>query len=385
MRKAINLARKGAGLTSPNPMVGAVIVKNGSIVAENFHRKAGELHAERLAIERAQCDLSGTTLYVNLEPCCHFGKTPPCTDIIIKSGIKRVVIAAIDPFPKVSCNGIEILRASGVDVTLGVLENQAKILNEAYFKRIATGKPFVIYKSAMTIDGKIALQNGESQWITSEKSRKLAHYPRSKVDAILTGSGTVVRDDPSLNVRLKKKTRDPIPIIMDSGMKIPEDAKLFIDAPSRGTILFTSNSANLDKIKKLKDKGLRIIPIPEGKDPRQPYNKIKREKTIGENLHYFMDIEVIMQKIAELGISSVLLECGGNLAFSMLQKGLIDKLTIFIAPKIMGGTKSPTSFEGSGVEKLVNTFLIEKTKMRRIGADYLFEGYIKKQKEVERE
>jgi diaminohydroxyphosphoribosylaminopyrimidine deaminase / 5-amino-6-(5-phosphoribosylamino)uracil reductase len=321
-------------------------------------------------------------MYVNLEPCCHHGKTPPCTDIIIESGIKKVVIATVDPYNKVSGKGIEILKASGIDVEVGILENIAKTLNEAFFKRVTTGLPYVIYKSAMTLDGKIALENGESQWITSLKSRKLAHFIRSGVDAILTGSGTMIRDNPSFDVRLKKSKRNPLPLIIDAELKIPENAKLFNDASSRGTILFTSNSANSDKIRRLKYKGVRIISIPEGKDLRHSVNNIGRSSISESNVETHIDLEIIMHKITELGISTVLLECGGNLAYTMLQKGLLDKLYIFIAPKILGGLNSMTPFDGRGVKKLMDAYSIEDTKMRRIGCDYLLEGYLKKPQKV---
>jgi len=358
MRRAINLARKGLGHTSPNPMVGAVIVKDGSVISEDYHRKVGEYHAERLAIENAKEDVSGATLYVNLEPCCHHGRTLPCTDIIIKSGIKRVVAAITDPYPEVSGKGIEKLKESGVDVISGILEQPAFKLNEAYIKRVKTGFPFVIYKTAMTLDGKIALSNGESQWITSERSRKYSHFIRSRVDGILTGAKTVINDNPSLDVRLKKKFKNPVPIIFDGNLEIPLNRKLFQDVDKKGTIVFTRDHKDETKIKKLESIGIKVIKVP-GKDQ-------------------FIDLKEAMKIIGKSGMSSIMLECGGNLAYSMLEKVLIDKVYFFIAPKIFGGANSLTSFEGAGINNISDAFKIKNIKSRLIGTDFLIEGYVRK-------
>jgi diaminohydroxyphosphoribosylaminopyrimidine deaminase/5-amino-6-(5-phosphoribosylamino)uracil reductase len=237
MKRALKLAAKARSMTSPNPMVGAVLVKKGKIISEDFHRKAGTPHAEALAIEKAKGEAKGTTLYINLEPCCHTEKrTPPCTKAIIAEGINEVVIGMKDPNPKVSGRGISELQKTGIQVRTGVLEDEAKKLNEAYIKHITTGKPFVILKIAMTLDGKIATPEGQSKWITSEKSRKMVHHLRSSVDAIITAIGTVKADDPELTVRIKGN-KNPLRIIIDPNLEIPLHSKVLQVPPQ--TIIVT--------------------------------------------------------------------------------------------------------------------------------------------------
>jgi diaminohydroxyphosphoribosylaminopyrimidine deaminase/5-amino-6-(5-phosphoribosylamino)uracil reductase len=350
IKQTLELAAKARGMTSPNPMVGALIVKNGIIIAEDFHRKAGTPHAEVLVIEKAGENAKGSELYINLEPCCHIEKrTPPCTKSIINAGIKKVIIGMKDPNPKVSGRGISELQNAGVDVKSGILENKAKRLNEAYIKYITTGKPFVILKIAMTIDGKIATPEGQSKWITGEKARKTVHRLRSRTDAIMTAIGTVKADDPQLTARIKGG-KSPLRIVIDPELEIPKDAKVLQVPPE--TIIVTK--INNPKANYLEKTGIKII-----------YFKEK------------LNLNWLMEKLGKMEIASVLIEGGSSLNSYALEDRIVDKVMFFIAPKVIGGEKSFPAVGGKTFRNLEEAYKIKDLKIKQIGEDLLIEGYIK--------
>jgi diaminohydroxyphosphoribosylaminopyrimidine deaminase/5-amino-6-(5-phosphoribosylamino)uracil reductase len=360
IKRAIKLAAKAQGMTNPNPLVGAIIVKNDKLISEDFHKKAGGPHAEVLAIEKAGKNVKGSTLYVNLEPCCHTEKrTPPCIKAIINAGIKRVIIGIKDPNPKVSGRGILELQKAGIKVNSGILEDEAQRLNESYIKYITTGKPFVTLKIAMTLDGKIATPEGQSRWITDEKARRMVHRLRSHVDAIMTAIGTVKADDPQLTARVKGG-KNPRRIVIDPHLEMPIYAQILHIPPE--TIIITRRSAAsnqlsavMEKKKILSNKGIKFI----------TYD--------GENVN----LNWLMKRLGELEITSVLIEGGSSLNAHALEDGIVDKVIFFIAPVIIGGRESFPAVGGKSYKKLEEAYRIVDTKIRRIGADFLIEGYIK--------
>ncbi|MGB9714906.1 MAG: bifunctional diaminohydroxyphosphoribosylaminopyrimidine deaminase/5-amino-6-(5-phosphoribosylamino)uracil reductase RibD [Thermodesulfovibrionales bacterium] len=361
MKYALKLASKARSMTSPNPMVGAVLVKDGRIISEDFHKKAGMPHAEALAIEKAGEDARGCTLYINLEPCCHTEKrTPPCTKAIISAGIKEVVIGMIDPNPKVSGRGVAELQNAGIEVRTGILEKEAKTLNEAYIKYITQGIPFVIMKVAMTLDGKIATPEGQSKWITSEKSRKMVHRLRSRVDAIMTAIGTVKADDPELTARIKGG-KHPVRIVVDPNLDIPLDSKV-LQIPPKTIIVakrvdIINHQSTINKKKKiLLDKGVEII-------------EYEGEK---------VDLYWLMKRLGEKEITSVLIEAGSSFNANALEQGIVDKVMFFISPKIIGGRESFPSVGGKSFRRLEEAHRLRDIKIRRVGEDILIEGYIEK-------
>lgn len=354
MREALRIAKNAEGRTSPNPMVGAVVVKDGKIIAEGWHRQAGTPHAEVHALNMAGELARGATLYVTLEPCSHFGRTPPCVNKIIESGIKRVVAAMKDPNPKVSGRGFEMLKNAGIEVEIGVLEAESRALNEIFLKFITKKLPFVTLKFASSLDGKIATFSGESQWISCEQSRKFAHHLRDINDAILVGIGTVLADNPSLTTRLVEG-KNPVRVIIDSNARIPLNSKVVTDKSAR-TIVAVTENAPAEKISALKSHDVEIIFC--GGEKR-------------------VDLKILMQKLAEREITSVLVEGGGTIHFSMLKNGLVDKIMAFIAPKIIGGANSLTSVAGIGFEKLAEAVEIKNFTAEKIGEDILLSGYIR--------
>lgn len=346
MKMALRLAKKALGRTSPNPMVGAVIVKDGKVIAEDYHKKAGQPHAEALAIETAGDYARGATLYVNLEPCCHTAKrTPPCTKAIISSGINSVVISMQDPNPKVSGQGIEELEKAGIEVTCGVLEYQARRLNEAYIKHITTGKPFATLKVAMTLDGKIAQPDGHSKWITSAKSRRMVHKMRSASDAVLTAIGTVKADDPEFTARIQDG-KNPIRVVIDPNLETPVDAKILKTPPA--TIIVTKR---------------RDANMPEGV----------------EVLTYDATLSLgwLMTELGKMGIVSLLIEGGSSLTSHCIGEGIVDKVVFFIAPKIIGGGDSIPAVGGKLIRSIEEAIEIKEGKIKRIGGDFVVEGYVK--------
>ncbi len=352
MRAALSLAKKGLGLTSPNPSVGAVVVKSGKVIARGYHKKAGLPHAEVEALRSAK-GAKGATLYVTLEPCCHFGRTPPCTDAIIRSGVRKVVIGADDPNPKVAGKGIRKLKSAGIEVTTGVLEEECRAINEAYNKYIRTGSPFVTLKSASSLDGRIATSKGESKWITGIEARRLVHRIRSLNDAIMAGSGTVLKDDPGLTVRLVKG-KNPVRIILDSTFRMPLSAKVFKGGGR--LIVFTTRKAGKGKIEEARKLGAEVIVVPASKDG--------------------VDIRFVLKELGKREVTSVLAEGGGRLTASLLKEGLIDKAVIFLSPIFLGGDSLP-SVGGLNIRRLKDAPALKGIKTTKAGRDILVEGYLK--------
>ena len=352
MREALRLARNAEGRTSPNPLVGAVVVKDGRIIAQGWHRKAGTPHAEIHALNMAGELAKGATLYVTLEPCSHFGRTPPCAKAIVDAGIKKVFAAMKDPNPKVAGRGFEILQSAGVEVEVGLLEEEAQKLNEIFIKWVTKNLPFVTMKFACSIDGKIATVAGESQWISCEASRKFTHHLRDINDAILVGVGTVLADNPSLTTRLVEG-KNPVRVIVDSNARTPLDSKV-LDKSAR-TIIATTSNAPSEKISALKNLGVEIIFAGGGER---------------------VDLKILMQALAEREITSVLVEGGGTINFSLLSAGLVDKVLAFVAPKIIGGKNSLTAVEGAGFEKLSDAVTLKNITAQNFGEDILIGGYV---------
>lgn len=368
IKRALNLAVKAKGNTSPNPMVGAILVKNGKIIAEDYHKKAGEPHAEALVISKAKDKAKDSTLYVTLEPCCHIDKrTPPCTKAIIESKIKKVFVAMKDPNPKVSGRGINELKKSGIEVIEGIYETEARRLNEVYIKHIKTGMPFVILKAAISLDGKIATKEGESKWITGEKARRIVHEMRSSVDAILTAVGTVKADNPEFTVRLGSRSkigelRNPKRVIIDPVLDTPLEYKIF-DVPPDTIIVTKSQTSRVksQKIETLIDKGIKII----------EYD--------GERVN----LNWLMKRLSEMGITSVMIEGGSSLNAYALADGIVDKLVFFVAPKIIGGKDSITVVGGNIYRRLEDAYRLRDVRVKKIGEDIMIEGYLQTSKEVE--
>ena len=379
MKRAIELARKGGGAVLPNPLVGAVIVKDGRIIGEGYHKLYGELHAERNALSSCTESPEGATIYVTLEPCSHQGKQPPCTDALIGSGIKRVVIGSVDPNPLSAGKGIEILKQHGIEVEQGLMEKECSEMNKAFFKYITTNIPFVTMKYAMTLDGKIATHTGKSKWITSDKAREYVHKMRSEHMAIMTGVGTVLTDDPMLNVRCDSGLEynfSPIRIICDTELRTTLTAKLIESvresrAESQGdltevgayrpglpkTIIVTS-TADSERKRMLESIGVKIVNVQRSDDGT-------------------ISIPDMMKELGALGISSIFLEGGGVLNWSMLKSGYVDRAACFVAPKIFGGIDAKTPVMGEGISSPDEAFALENATARRIGTDLLIEGDVK--------
>jgi diaminohydroxyphosphoribosylaminopyrimidine deaminase/5-amino-6-(5-phosphoribosylamino)uracil reductase len=352
IRRTLVLAKRAVGRTSPNPMVGALLVKQGKIISEGYHKKAGTAHAEVVAIERAGKEAAGSTLYVSLEPCCHKDKrTPPCTEKIIAAGIKKVVIAMKDPNPKVSGKGMQKLRRAGIELRTGVLEDKARRLNEFFIKHISTGLPFVVLKVAMTLDGKIATPEGESQWITGEKARKEVHRLRASVDAVMTAIGTVKADNPQLTCRAVRG-KHPVRVIIDPALEMMPDARI-LTCPPR-TIVVTHVSSPEGKKASLMQKGVSFLGY-EGKR---------------------LDLAWLMKELHAMGIISVLVEGGSSLNSSCLEAGIVDKAIFYIAPKIIGGKESFPAVGGAIFRRLDNAYRMARTEVRRVGDDIVIEGYL---------
>lgn len=370
MQKALDFAVKGKGKTSPNPMVGAVIVKGNKIIAADYHRKAGTQHAEILALKKAGAKAKGATLYINLEPCCHVDKkTPPCTKSIIKSGIKKVVIAMIDPNPKVSGRGIKELQNAGLETEVGIMEAETKKLNEAFIKFITKKEPFVILKIAQSLDGKIATSKGESKWVTSKKARKYVHKLRNEVDAVLVGIGTVKKDNPSLTCRIRGG-KNPHRIVVDSRLQIPPNAKVLRHKDHK-TIIVTTQKAHKRKVDFLKDRGNKVLVIKDRAGKVHPVRKKALPRfSNGVNL------KRLMEELGKLNITSLMIEGGSSINASALSSGIVDKIMFFTAPKIIGGIDAVSSVGGKSPALLKNAVRIKNLQISTIGDDILLEGYL---------
>lgn len=360
MKRALELSKNGMGNTSPNPMVGCVIVKDDHVIGEGWHKFYGAAHAEVNAIEdvyKNQNSPIGATLYVTLEPCSHFGKTPPCTDAIIKEGISKVVVAMEDPNPLVKGSGIEKLRQNGIEVIVGVMEHEAKRLNEVFINFITNKMPFCVMKTGMTLDGKIASCTGASRWITGEEARKKVHKMRQQYSAIMVGIGTVIADNPSLNTRLDEEdTSDPHRIIIDPYARTPVDSKFFSIESKSNTIIVVSEKASSDRKNKLLNLGAEIIEI-----------KMVEDK---------LDMRNVMEELASRKIDSVLLEGGSTLNAFALDAGIVHKVVMFIAPKILGGVHAITPVGGTGISDPNKALKIKNTSVEIVGEDFCIEGYI---------
>jgi diaminohydroxyphosphoribosylaminopyrimidine deaminase/5-amino-6-(5-phosphoribosylamino)uracil reductase len=354
MKRVLRLAEKGKGRTSPNPMVGAILVKGDKLVGEGYHAKAGEAHAEVVALQRAREEARGAILYLNLEPCTHYGKTPPCAPQVIEAGVKRVIIGMEDPNPLVKGKGVEILKRAGVDVEVGILEKECRRLNEAFCKYILEKEPFVILKAATTLDGKIATRNGDSKWISGEASRRFVHKLRNQVDGVLVGIGTVLKDDPLLTARIRGG-RDPYRIILDSRLKISEEARVIGTSPSRA-IIVTTELAPRDKIERLEKRGVQIL-IFGSKEER-------------------INLRSCLSKLGEMGMMNLMVEGGSQVNGSFLDEGLIDKLLLFLSPKLIGDHQALGIFGGRGISNLQEAIALKEMKTRKMGEDILLEGYL---------
>ena len=355
MRRALALARRALGTTSPNPAVGAVIVKEGRIVGEGFTQPPGQAHAEIMALRAAGEEARGAIMYVTLEPCCHWGRTPPCTQAIISAGIAEVHMAMIDPNPLVSGKGREELERAGIRTYVGEGEEEAREINEAYIKYIQTKLPFVIAKFAMSLDGKIATRIGDSRWITNERARRFVHKIRGIVDAVMVGVDTVLADDPELTPRAGKVRRYPLRVIADSHARTPPSAKIF-KVPGR-TLIATLDGADWDRKEKLRASGAEILELPE--------------------MEGRVDLRELLKALGEREVTSLLVEGGGTLLGSFFDLGLVDKVLGFIAPIIVGGKEAPGPVLGRGVERISEALRLERVRMRRFGDNILISGYVR--------
>ena len=352
MERALKLAK--AGNTSPNPRVGCVIVKDSKIISEGFHKKAGLPHAEIEALKKLGKDQAiGATVYVTLEPCCHQGRTPPCTDALIKANVGKVVAAMKDPNPLVSGKGIKLLEDAGIETDVGLLSDESRSLNREYIHFMETGTPYVILKTAMTLDGKIASKKGDSKWITGNESRELVHKMRGAVDAILVGIGTVVKDDPELTCRYDGG-KDPVRVIVDSHLEISCKARVLKD---KNVIIACTKEHNVEKKMELDVLGAQIFVV--------------------STKNGFVDLSDLCRVLGETGVSTLLIEGGGEINGSAIESGIVNEIRFFLAPKIIGGRDAKTIVEGSGIELMADALKIKDLKVEKSGDDYLFTGHLK--------
>ncbi|MFA6320864.1 MAG: bifunctional diaminohydroxyphosphoribosylaminopyrimidine deaminase/5-amino-6-(5-phosphoribosylamino)uracil reductase RibD [Candidatus Omnitrophota bacterium] len=345
MRLALSLARRAEGLTNPNPAVGAVIVKNGKVVGKGYHKRCGLPHAEVNAIKDAGAKAKDATLYVTLEPCDHFGRTPPCTEAVIAAGIKKVIVAMKDPNPITNGKGLKKLKQHGVAVVSGILENEAASINKPFVKFITTGMPYVTVKMAESLDGKIATRSGDSKWITGDDSRRYVHGLRAKSDAVMVGVNTVIKDDPALISRVSKG-KQPVRIIVDSALKTPRNARVFSFSGVSPVYIATT--------KKTKTHNIITAKSDHGK----------------------VDLKDLLKKLGRMGLIHVMVEGGGELAAGLVEKKLVDKFLFFIAPKIIGGRDAVTSVEGRGISRMSQALVLNNLKIRKFKKDILIEAEV---------
>ncbi|MBI5286936.1 MAG: bifunctional diaminohydroxyphosphoribosylaminopyrimidine deaminase/5-amino-6-(5-phosphoribosylamino)uracil reductase RibD [Deltaproteobacteria bacterium] len=356
MEIALGLAERGKGMTSPNPLVGAVVVKGGKVVGKGYHKRAGLPHAEAVALRDAGSRAKGATLYINLEPCDHYGRTPPCTSGIIKAGIKMVVIGMMDPNPLVSGKGIKRLREAGVEVQTSLLRDRCKRLNEVYIKYITTRRPFVTLKMATTLDGRIATASGESKWITGRTSRRYVHRMRGEVDAVMVGVGTVLKDDPLLTTRLVKG-KNPHRVVVDKVLRIPLKARVFNPSPGMRLFLATTIKASKTKVKRVMEMGAEVLVLR------------------GEDGGVYLD--GLMVELGKRGVTNLLIEGGARLATSAMRSGIVDKVVLFYSPMFLGRDGIPI-FNSMGIKGLKDTIKLKDVEVKRVGQDFLVEGYVVK-------
>ncbi|EJP6471090.1 bifunctional diaminohydroxyphosphoribosylaminopyrimidine deaminase/5-amino-6-(5-phosphoribosylamino)uracil reductase RibD [Clostridium sporogenes] len=357
MKEALNLAEKGIGKVNPNPKVGAIVVKDNKIIGKGYHKYFGGPHAEVYALKEAGEKAKGATIYVTLEPCSHYGKTPPCAEAIVKAGISKAVISMKDPNPLVEGNGLDILKRNGIEVVTGIMEKESKELNEVFIKYITKKEPFVILKTASTLDGKIATKKGESKWITGEQSRYRVQEIRNDLSGIMVGIGTIIKDNPLLTTRIEGG-RSPKAIIVDSHLRIPLESKILKTIDERTIYVFTTKKHNnISKKNMLEKLGVKVLEFQENEEGKVP-------------------LKEVIQYLGENGMDSILLEGGSTLNFSALKEGIIDKVMCFIAPKIMGGKDSKNMIGGNGVENLKDIFMLKNLKFEQVEQDILIEGYV---------
>lgn len=357
MKMALSLAEKGRGYTSPNPMVGAVVVRDGKVVGKGWHKVVGGAHAEVNALDDARSLAKDATLYVTLEPCHHEGRTPPCTKKILNSGVKRVVVAMDDPNPDVRGGGNAFLKENGIEVISGICEAEAKKQNEIFIKFVSSKQPFVILKCAATLDGRLATRTGDSKWISGPKSRTFVHEIRHMVDGILVGINTVQNDDPSLTTRLENiQGRDPIRIILDTHLSIDEHARVFQLDSEAETLIITGSTPPEEKKARLSALGAKVI------------------ETVGKNGR--IDLNALMNELGKRDISSLLIEGGGSVIASAFKSGIVDKVHFFYGPKILGGDDGIPMCSGPGPELMKNSLPVKEIRVRRFDDDVMIEGYV---------
>jgi riboflavin biosynthesis protein RibD len=358
MKRAIDLASRGAGFVNPNPQVGCVVVKNGLVIGEGWHNAFGDLHAERHALNNCTEDPGGATLYVSLEPCCHFGKTPPCTDIIIEKGIKRVVAGIVDPNPLVSGKGFETLRQAGVEVEYGLEADSICYQNRFFIRHTETKMPWVMLKTAMTMDGKSATSCGDSKWISNTLSRQKVHRLRHEAMAVMVGIATVEADDCMLNCRLEGEVCQPVRIVVDSFARLSTNSKLVQTAHDFPVVVAHTQQAPSLNLKKLQDAGVELLEC--------------------NSLEGRVDVCHMIKQLGMKNIDSVLLEGGGTLNFSFAKSGLIDEVFAFVAPKLIGGLHAKTSLDGEGFAAMSDSIQLEHTQVEMLGNDVLIHSLVKK-------
>lgn len=360
MRQAIALAQKGVGFVNPNPLVGAVIVKDGVVVGQGYHQRYGGPHAEVHAVRSANCDLTGATVYVTLEPCSHHGKTPPCADLLIEQKVGRVVIGSPDPNPLVAGRGAQKLRDAGITVETGFLQDECDAINRVFFHYITTKTPYVVLKTAMSLDGKIATATGESKWITGEVARQDVQHLRHRLAGIMVGINTVLQDDPQLTCRLENGA-NPTRIIVDSHLRIPLSAQVLRQQAENQTVIAAVAGADREKQAALERLGAKVL-LCEARDGR-------------------VDLQDLMEKLGELKIDSILLEGGSTLNDSALRQGIVQEVIAYIAPKLIGGAAAKTPVGGAGIPCLADAALVTDLQCQQIGKDWKLTGYLRRKGE----
>ena len=356
MARAVELARRGEGRTAPNPPVGAVLVRDGIIVGEGYHPAAGEPHAEIFALRAAGEQARGATLYVTLEPCCHQGRTGPCTDALIAAGVQRVFYGTVDPNPRVAGQGLERLRSAGIETLAAPLADDCRRLIAPFAKLVATGRPYVILKAAMTLDGQLATSSGESQWISGEASRKLVHRLRDRVDGILTGAGTVLADNPQLTVRLPDDGRNPARIVLDSRLQTAPSARVYSPEAAGRRLLVTADDVENERCEPFVRQGVEVVTVPRN----------------GKHLA----LDAVMAALGQRGLQCLLVEAGGALNRALLHSGQVDRLMLFVAPLLFGGDDGMPLFSGKGAVRLADALRLNDLQVSRVGADLLLEGEV---------
>lgn len=384
MRRALELARKGEGKVSPNPMVGCVVVKDNRVIAEGYHQQYGGFHAERNALLNCREDAAGAELYVNLEPCCHYGKTPPCTEIIIEKKIRKVYVGCTDPNPKVAGGGIKLLKEHGIEVETGILEQECRSLNEVFFYYMEHKMPFTAMKYAMTLDGKIACETGDSKWVTGEEARQYVQTLRNRYRGIMVGIGTVLADDPMLNCRLEGG-RNPVRIICDSKLRIPLDSQLVQTASEIETIVAWNRKASEEWRVNQNIRGGENVSETAGqqasKELEEALERLRQQKVqllevpVNESSHV-LNLKNLFQQLSQQGIDSVLVEGGGTLNASILEAGLLQRVYAFTAPKLVAGAGAKSPIEGKGISMMKDAICLQNVEIAWYGSDICITGTI---------